>query len=199
MGASGSGGSGGTGVDAGMHDSGMSGGGAGGSGSGGSSGSGGASGHTSEGCGTASELIGWASEMGNGVMTTTGGAGGPTMQVADASGLSTAIKGDNAVVIEIRGMIDGSFSIGSNKTLIGCDGGTVRGHIGLNKSQNVIIRNLNVVGFNCTDNPSDCSGGDDAITVQGASHHLWFDHDDVSDGSDGNLDMTHATDYVTIS
>ena len=35
--------------------------------------------------------------------------------------------------------------------------------------------------------------------MQKASHHVWFDHDDISDGSDGNLDITHASDYITIS
>jgi pectate lyase len=78
-------------------------------------------------------------------------------------------------------------------------GGTIRGHVRMNGSVNVIVRNLFVVGNDCKDNPDDCSGGEDAITVQQGSHHLWFDHDDISDGSDGNLDITHGSDYVTIS
>jgi pectate lyase len=35
--------------------------------------------------------------------------------------------------------------------------------------------------------------------VSGGAHHLWFDHLDVSDGSDGNLDITQGSDYVTVS
>ena len=53
-------------------------------------------------------------------------------------------------------------------------------------------------GKNCTDSPTDCSAGDDAVEVRG-SHHVWFDHVDVSDGSDGNLDITQGSDYVTVS
>jgi pectate lyase len=44
-----------------------------------------------------------------------------------------------------------------------------------------------------------CSGGADAVTLGSASHHVWFDHCDISDGSDGNLDVVSASDYVTIS
>src|SRR5207244_527288 len=31
------------------------------------------------------------------------------------------------------------------------------------------------------------------------SHHLWFDHLDISDSSDGNLDITDQSNYVTVS
>jgi len=80
-------------------------------------------------------------------------------------------------------------------------------HVGLNKSANVIIRNIKIVGYavgDCALDPgysaaTGCSSGDDAITVQGQSTHLWFDHDDISDGTDGNLDITHASDYITVS
>src|SRR6185503_7659822 len=60
-------------------------------------------------------------------------------------------------------------------------------------------RNLKVVGRNCQDAPQDCSAGEDAISVNGGAQHLWFDHLDVSDGSDGNLDITQGSDFVTVS
>src|SRR6185369_9667803 len=106
-----------------------------------------------------------------------------------------------AAVIQISGTISGDVSIGSNKTLIGACGGraTIRGHVELSGSQNVILRNLTVVGNNCSDSPSDCSAGQDAITVVRGAKHLWFDHCDISDGSDGNLDITHGCDDITIS
>ena len=37
------------------------------------------------------------------------------------------------------------------------------------------------------------------MTVNSASHHLWFDHCDISDGTDGNLDITNGSDFVTVS
>jgi pectate lyase len=173
-------------------------------GSGGSAGAatggGGAGGRGGNACAPApSPLVGWASESGNGVTTTTGGEGATTMSVNSLAALQDAVKGTTAQIIEISGSIAGDIAIGSNKTLIGCAGSEFKGHIAMNGSVNVIVRNLKVVGNNCTDNPNDCSGGADAITVQTAAHHLWFDHDDISDGSDGNLDITHASDFITIS
>jgi len=69
----------------------------------------------------------------------------------------------------------------------------------LTGSSNVIVRNLTVVGNNCSDSPTDCSGGADAVHVESGSRHLWFDHMDISDGSDGNLDITHGADFITVS
>ena len=184
---------------------------AGGAAQGGASGAAGASSAGTGGAGTAGAtgadscapaagpLIGWAAVSGNSVPTTVGGEGGGKVLVKDLSALQNAVKGSAAQIIEVQGTITGTISIGSNKTLIGCPGATLKGHIALNGSVNVIVRNLKIVGNNCSDSPSDCSDGDDAISVQKAAHHLWFDHDEVVDGSDGNLDLTHAADYVTIS
>jgi pectate lyase len=165
--------------------------------SGGSPGTGGSTGSCTE--PAPSPLVGWASVSGTGTPSTTGGDGGATTTVSTLADLTAAVSGTTVRTVLIRGSIDGSISIGSNKTLVGLCGAKFHGHIGLNKSVNVIVRNLTVVGYGCTDNPSDCSGGADAVTVQDAAHHLWFDHDDISDGSDGNLDLTHAADFVTVS
>jgi pectate lyase len=153
------------------------------------------------GCGSspADPLVGWAMVAGMNVTTTTGGAGGPTVKVSTLSDLNSNASGTTARIIQISGTIAGDVTVGSNKTLVGMCGSEVHGHIQMSGSANVIVRNLTVVGYNCTDNPSDCSGGADAITVERQAHHLWFDHDDISDGSDGNLDITHASDFITIS
>jgi pectate lyase len=159
---------------------------------------GGAGSGGSAGCMTpppASPLVGWATQ---GSGTTGGGTATPTV-VTSASQFMSAIGGDSARVIHVNGNISGSFSIDSNKTIIGVCGASITGDIHLNGSENVIMRNLKVVGRNCSDSPSDCSDGEDAISVNGGAHHLWFDHLDVSDGSDGNLDMTQGSDFITIS
>jgi pectate lyase len=145
--------------------------------------------------GSSGSLVGWATVGG----TVTGGGSASPVTVTSLSALNSAAGGTGAAVIIVSGTISGDVTIGSNKTIQGANASaTIRGHIGMKGSANVILRNLNVIGYNCTDN-SDCQSGADAITVQSAAHHLWFDHLAVSDGSDGNLDLTHAVDYVTIS
>ncbi len=141
---------------------------------------------------------GWASVAGLGLSGTTGGAGGPTVSVTSAQEFNTAAAGTAPATIQVSAALKGVFDIGSNKTIVGMGGGSLTGHVQMDGSVNVIVRNLTVVGYNCTDNP-DCQSGADAITVTRNAHHLWFDHDDISNGSDGNLDITHASDYVTIS
>jgi pectate lyase len=146
-----------------------------------------------------SPLIGWASVSGSGVTTTTGGGTATPTVVTSLSALSSAASGTTAAVIYVQGNFTGSVSIGSNKTIVGICGATITGHIGISGSSNVIVRNLKIVGNNCTDSPSDCSAGADAVGIGNSAHHVWFDHCDISDGSDGNLDINNASDFVTIS
>jgi hypothetical protein len=44
-----------------------------------------------------------------------------------------------------------------------------------------------------------CSSGYDAVTIINGAHHIWVDHCDISDGTDGNLDVSLGSDNVTIS
>lgn len=139
--------------------------------------------------------IGWATVSGS---TTGGGNTAPTT-VTTLSQLNSAASGSNAAVIHVSGKLSGIVTVGSNKTILGLCGAEIDGSVDMTGSSNVIVRNLKIVGYNCTDSPSDCSGGHDAVHVQGGDHHLWFDHLDISDGSDGNLDITHASDFITVS
>jgi pectate lyase len=139
-----------------------------------------------------------------GVDTTTGGGNATPTVVTTIGDFTNAVRGTNAAVVYIQGVnITGSVAIGSNKTVVGVCGGRFTGHLAVDRSSNVIVRNLKIVGFNCTDQGAvqamACSGGDDAVTVENGAHHVWFDHDDISDGSDGNLDITQASDFVTVS
>ena len=147
----------------------------------------------------ASPLIGWASVDAMGQNGTTGGGDAAPIWARTEASFMTSVAGTASRVIYVTGKLSGSFGIGSNKTIVGLCGAEIHGHLELSRSINVIVRNLTVVGNNCTDSPSDCSGGADAITVSNSSHHIWFDHDDVYDGSDGNLDVTSGSDFVTIS
>lgn len=144
--------------------------------------------------------------FGHNVSTTTGGGNATPTIVTTLSQLTTAAGGTTARVIYVQGTITGKVSIGSNKTIAGVCGGAIHGHVGLNNSVNVIIRNITIQGYavgNCALDPDydssvGCSSGNDTITVSGGNH-IWFDHDDISDGADGNLDIVNAADNVTVS
>jgi pectate lyase len=168
-----------------------------GSGGGGAGGgtAGGAGGGSATTCPLTNPLIGWATQS-NG---TTGGGNGTPVNVTSASDLNSQASGSTARVIQVSGTISGDITIGSNKTVIGACGGqaTIRGAVRIDGSSNVILRNLRIIGKNCTD-ASSCEDGDDAVLIEGATR-VWIDHCDVSDGSDGNLDIVNASDYVTVS
>jgi pectate lyase len=149
-----------------------------------------------------SPLIGWASLNGG----TTGGGSATPQVVTTLQQLSAAVAGSTPAVIYVNGKLTaGGVNVGSNKTIVGVCGAEIHGHIGVG-STNVIIRNIKIVGYgvgNCALDPSydssvGCSSGDDAITVSGAKN-VWFDHCDISDGTDGNLDIVNGSDYVTVS
>lgn len=118
----------------------------------------------------------------------------------------------------------GAVRLKSNTTLIGdANSGIVNGHIILSNVSQIIIRNLKLV--NPCDvapvwDPNDGSSGNwnsafDAISVTGSSH-VWIDHNSFTDTPrtdnflpvengkvkqchDGAVDITNASDYVTVS
>jgi pectate lyase len=165
----------------------------------------GAGGMGSTGCTppAADPVVGWASSSGE----TTGGKDTAPMTVSSIADFTSAVGGTNAAVVWVKGSIKGNVKVGSNKSIIGVCGGEFHGHLELSGSSNVIIRNLKIVGYgvgDCSMDPSydasvGCSSGADAVTVQNASNHIWIDHCDISDGTDGNLDITNAANYVTVS
>ncbi len=153
----------------------------------------------------AGPVLGWASQPGAGynktsVATTTGGGDATPITVATLAALNSAAAGTNPAVIYVKGVLaPGTVKIGSNKTIAGICGAEIHGHVGMSGSVNVIVRNIKIVGYNCSDSPGECKSGDDAVSVVDSAHHIWFDHCDISDGSDGNLDITNGSDFVTVS
>ncbi|MGI5213038.1 family 16 glycoside hydrolase [Plantactinospora sp. CA-290183] len=149
--------------------------------------------------------IGFASVNALGQNGTTGGAGGPTVTVSTATDLLTAIGQSGPLNIRVNGMIalpGPMHDVTSDKTIVGvgANSGITGGglNIGLpasdvtsppaNAVHNVVIRNLN---FRDT--------VDDAINVQMFSHHVWIDHNDLSAGYDGLIDIKRGSSYVTVS
>lgn len=145
--------------------------------------------------------LGYATQNGG----TTGGKGGSTTTVSTLAQFSAAAdnsKNDDTTprIIIISGTITGAeqIRIGSNKSIIGLPGAKLIG-VGLYiwKQQNVIVRNIisqNVLATN-----------GDGLGIQ-ASSNIWVDHcefySDLSHGKDyydGLVDITHASEWVTIS
>lgn len=141
----------------------------------------------------ATGLIGWASVSGNGLTTTTGGDGGSTVDVDSASELSSAAGSSTKQIIRISGSISiEELTINSNKTLVGADANaTIVGGLRIDGESNVVIQNLKV-------NAKSSGANGDGIRITN-SHHVWIDHVEVWDAPDGNLDISEASNYVTVS
>jgi pectate lyase len=176
-------------------------------GTGGATGTGGSGGRSCTTPPAAPALVGWASVNAMNQDGTSGGGNAAPVTVTTTAAFNSAAAGTTARVLYVTGALTGVFTIGSNKTIVGLCGASLHGHVEMSGSVNVIVRNLNIVGYavgDCALDPSydasiGCSSGDDAISLQKLAHHVWFDHDDISDGTDGNLDITNGANYVTVS
>lgn len=139
--------------------------------------------------------VGWATHNGS----VTGGKGGDTISVSTFADLKSHAESEAAKVIILTGSVgtgggaNSRIYIKSNKTILGDKGAELHGYFIINKMSNIIIRNLKVRGDGARDN-----GNDDGISVI-TSSRLWFDHLDISDGEDGNLDIKRESNYITIS
>ncbi|MBB5866903.1 pectate lyase [Allocatelliglobosispora scoriae] len=153
---------------------------------------------------------GFATVAGYGTATTTGGAGGPTVTVSTTAAFLDYIARPGPYTIQVAGTItlptgttDGMHSVSSDKTIVGLGStGRLTGgglNVGIPVSDavttppadavhNVIIRNLTI------DNSTD-----DLINVQMFSHHVWIDHNDLSRGGDGAVDIKRGSDLLTVS
>ncbi|KAK6502669.1 hypothetical protein TWF506_003247 [Arthrobotrys conoides] len=130
---------------------------------------------------------------------TTGGIGGTVTTVSSLDALVAALNNDNPKIVYISGTISGNqqVDVGSNTHVIGKSGSLLLG-IGLRawRRKNIVFSNLKI---------SKCLAPIDNIIIQETTNVL-VDHCDLSsdqdhdkDYYDGALDMSHATDFVTVS
>ncbi len=142
------------------------------------------------------ELYGWAAADAEELKGTTGGGDAKPQTVTTREELEQLAGDDVPRVLVISGTITSGIapiSIGSNKTITGENQyATIRGGIAIDECSNIVLRNLNIQGIWPIYGPAD------TISVR-YSHHLWLDHLSIWDASDGLLDLTQGTNYVTVS
>ncbi|KAG4102655.1 pectin lyase-like protein [Neocallimastix lanati (nom. inval.)] len=146
---------------------------------------------------SSSELVGYASLNGG----TNGGQGGSTTTVSNYSQLVKAVRGDNAKIIKVNGIIklNADVKVNSNTSIIGSNknSGFTGAGLKIIGAKNVIIQNLKF---------SYCLGSTKDCLVSQKSTNIWVDHCEFyndrnhnKDYYDGLLDFTHACDFITVS
>ena len=134
--------------------------------------------------------IGWAVVEAMGRAGTTGGGEGRLVVARTAEALKDYAECEEPLTILVEGTLTGGgrIEVASHKSILGIGTtATLTGtELSLNRVSNVIIRNLTI------------SDSVDAIALR-ESHHVWVDHCDLSNCTDGLLDITHGSDYVTAS
>ncbi|KAJ6505551.1 pectin lyase-like protein [Mycena sanguinolenta] len=143
------------------------------------------------------QLVGFATLNGG----TTGGTGGPVTTVTTLAALRAAITGATPKIVQISGIITGdgdTIDVGNHTTVvgIGSNSGVTGGGFRVKARTNVIFRNLQL---------SKSPAPTDLIELQ-TSTNIWVDHNTFTsdlthdkDFYDGQLDMNHGTDFVTVS
>jgi pectate lyase len=140
--------------------------------------------------------IGFASVNALGQNGTTGGAGGTEVTITTGAQLEDYAGRAGAFILRISGRIQISdmITVVANKTIIGIGstaeitGGGLQLGSTTRPGNNVIIRNIKFT-----------NADDDSISVTNKAHHVWIDHNDLSNGYDGLLDIKRESNYVTVS
>ena len=138
------------------------------------------------------EMSGYATMNGG----ATGGQGGATVTVSNFTDFVAYVgNATTPYIIQVLGTINlggSNVRVRDNKTIIGLGtNATLVGDLKVAGNNNVIIRNLNFT------NPGG-AGDNDGLTLQDCLN-IWVDHCTFYDGNDGNLDITHGADWVTVS
>jgi pectate lyase len=140
--------------------------------------------------------VGFASVNALGQNGTTGGAGGTEVTITTGAHLRDYAGRAGAYILRIQGRIQISdmVTVVANKSIIGVGstaeitGGGLQLGSTTRPGNNVIIRNIRFT-----------NAEDDSISVTNKAHHVWIDHNDLSAGYDGLLDVKRESDYVTVS
>jgi pectate lyase len=161
--------------------------------------------------------IGFASVAGYGRSGTTGGAGGPTVNVSNYAQLAAAVADDAPRIVRVSGTITNGggdmLDVGSNKTIIGVGSSATISGFGLDINgwgpdevaaggdtcdpaekdsfthvSNVIVQNL-----------SFRNAADDSINVQCYSDHVWINFNTFYPANDGSVDIKRGSDLATVS
>lgn len=134
---------------------------------------------------------GWASENGG----TTGGGSLTPIDVSTAADFKTNVESASPCVVRVVGTIDlgGGVNITSNKTIMGLNtSSTIIGRLGFTTgSSNIIIQGLNITNPNYPEK--------DGISVKNTITNLFITKCTVYDCGDGCIDITTASDFVTVS
>ncbi|KAK6354629.1 hypothetical protein TWF696_003769 [Orbilia brochopaga] len=132
--------------------------------------------------------------------TVSGGTGGSTTTVSSYAAFTSAVKSNNPKVVYVSGIITltSKVKIGSNTSVLGLgsNSGVTGKGLSLSSVDNVVIRNMKISEVK----------GDDLITLS-KSTRVWIDHNELFSGGltngpdyyDGQIDITHASDYITVS
>jgi pectinesterase/pectate lyase len=152
---------------------------------------------------------GFAAVAGNGLETTTGGAGGKVVTVKTLEDLRANAIAAEPLVIKVLGSITvdklatggaNMILVGSNKTIVGAGPGAeiVGGGFYINQQQNVIVRNLTIRDSYVAGDWDGKVYNNDGFRVD-TSHHIWIDHNNVERMGDGAMDIRKDSDFVTVS
>lgn len=138
--------------------------------------------------------------------TTGGGDATPITVSTLAEFKSTLSANAKNKVVYIDGTIkmDGCYSVDGweNITIYGLPGATLEakgyakdenGILYLKNARNIIIQNLTFKGKGAYD----CDGRDN-LCIDNCTN-IWVDHCDFQDGTDGNFDIIHQSDYVAVT
>lgn len=140
---------------------------------------------------------GYADWSGTTNYTTTGGQGGTTTTVATASAFISAVGSVPPGVIQFSNSINLGTSfvdVRSHKTVLGLGtNATLIGNLRIQTATNVIVQNIFFT------NPNAAAGDGDGLTIILRSDHIWVDHCSLYNCSDGCLDITRASDFLTVS